>query len=177
MVPLPGTVRADGTINYNAVNAVAATIMLHGTADRESTWEFMRWYCGKDAQAAYGSDLVTTIGQAAKYNTANREAIASMPWTTSEYTALSDQFNNLSAIQNFPGAYIFARYLNFAQLSVVNDGADPVTELQSYVTTINKEITRKREEFGLPTLEAGKTYATSPEVYEEMQAWLAENGN
>ena len=177
MVPLPGTVRADGTVNYNAVNAVAATIMLHGTSDPESAWEFMRWYCGKDAQAAYGSDLVTTIGQAAKYHTANREAIAEMPWTTSEYEALSDQFNNLSAIQNFPGAYIFARYLNFAQLSVVNDGADPVTELQSYVTTINKEITRKREEFGLPTLEAGKTYANSPEVYEQMQAWLAENGN
>lgn len=176
MVPLPGTVRSDGTINYNAVNNVAATIMLHGTDDPESTWEFMRWYCGHEAQAAYGSDLVTTIGQAAKYSTANRLAIAEMPWTTSEYTALADQFDNLSAIENYPGAYIFARYLSFAQLAVVNEGADPVTELQSYVTTINKEITRKREEFGLPTLENGKTYATSPEVYEEMQSWLAENG-
>lgn len=176
MVPLPGTVREDGTINYNAVNAVAATIMLHGTSDEESTWEFIRWFCGHEAQAAYGSDLVTTIGQAAKYNTANRLAIAEMPWTTSEYTALSDQFNHLSAIQNYPGAYIFARYLSFAQLSVVNDGVDPVTELQSYVTTINKEITRKRAEFDLPTLEAGKTYQTSPEVKAEMEAWLAENG-
>ncbi len=176
MVPLPGTVQEDGSINYNAVNAVAATVMLHGTSDAESTWEFMRWYCGHDAQAAYGSDLVTTIGQAAKYNTANRLALAEMPWTTSEYEALTDQFNNLSAIENYPGAYIFARYLSFAQLAVINDGADPVTELQSYVTTINKEITRKREEFDLPTLENGKTYETSPEVYEEMQAWLAENG-
>ncbi len=176
MVPLPGTVREDGTINYNAVNAVAATIMLHGTSDEESTWEFIRWFCGHEAQAAYGSDLVTTIGQAAKYNTANRLAIAEMPWTTSEYTALSDQFDHLSAIENYPGAYIFARYLSFAQLSVVNDGADPVTELQSYVTTINKEITRKRAEFDLPTLDAGKTYQTSPEVKDAMDAWLAENG-
>ncbi len=176
MVPLPGTVREDGTINYNAVNAVAATIMLHGTEDEESTWEFIRWFCGHEAQAAYGSDLVTTIGQAAKYNTANRLAIAEMPWTTSEYTALSDQFNHLSAIENYPGAYIFARYLSFAQLAVVNDGADPVTELQSYVTTINKEITRKRAEFDLPTLDAGKTYQTMPEVKAEMEAWLAENG-
>lgn len=176
MVPLPGTVQEDGSINYNAVNAVAATVMLHGAKDTDSTWEFMRWYCGHEAQAAYGSDLVTTIGQAAKYNTANRLAIAEMPWTTSEYEALSDQFNNLSAIANYPGAYIFARYLSFAQLAVVNDGVDPVTKLQSYVTTINKEITRKREEFDLPTLENGKTYETSPEVYEEMQAWLAENG-
>ncbi|MBQ9132925.1 MAG: extracellular solute-binding protein [Clostridia bacterium] len=176
MVPLPGTVQEDGSINYNAVNAVSATVMLHGAKDTDSTWEFMRWYCGHEAQAAYGSDLVTTIGQAAKYNTANRLAIAEMPWTTSEYEALSDQFNNLSAIENYPGAYIFTRYLSFAQLAVVNDGVDPVTELQSYVTTINKEITRKREEFDLPTLANGKTYETSPEVYEEMQAWLAENG-
>ena len=176
MVPLPGTVRADGTFDYRAVNAVAATVMLPGTEDRDSAWEYIRWYCGHKAQAAYGSDLVTTIGQAAKYNTANRLAIAEMPWTTSEYEALSDQFNNLAAIANYPGAYIFARYLSFAQRAVVNEGADPITELQKYVTTINKEITRKREEFDLPTLDTGKTYETSPEVYEEMQAWLAENG-
>ena len=175
MVPLPGTPREDGTVNYNAFNTVAATIMLHGTSDRDSTWEFMKWYCGHEAQAAYGSDLVTTIGQAAKYNTANRLAIAEMPWTTSEYEALSDQFNNLSAVTNYPGAYIFARYLNFALLSVVNEGQDPVVELQSYVATINKEITRKRQEFDLPILEAGKTYETSPEVKAEMEAWLAEN--
>ena len=175
MVPLPGTVREDGTINYNAVNTVAASIMMHGTKDEESTWQFMKWFCGKDAQAAYGSDLVTTIGQAAKYNTANREALAEMPWTTSEYEALMDQFDNLSAITNYPGAYIFARYLEFAVLGVVNDGADPVTKLQSYVNTINKEITRKREEFELPTLELGKTYETSPEVKAEMEQWLAEH--
>ncbi len=176
MVPLPGTEREDGTVNYDAYNTVAATIMLHGTSDENSTWEFMKWYCGHDAQSAYGSDLVTTIGQAAKYNTANRLAIAEMPWTTSEYEALSDQFDNLSAVTNYPGAYIFARYLNFALLDVVNNGADPVVKLQSYVATINKEITRKREEFDLPTLEVGKTYETSPEVKEAMETWLAENG-
>lgn len=176
MTTLPGTVREDGTINYNAVNAIAATIMLHGTDNEEDTWKFIKWFCGKDAQAAYGSDLVTTIGQAAKYNTANREAIKEMPWTTRELAALSDQFNHLSAIENYPGAYIFARYLNFAQLAVVNNGVDPVTELQSYVTTINKEITRKRSEFDLPTLEPGKTYANSPEVKAAMDEWLATNG-
>ncbi len=175
MVPLPGTVREDGTVNYNAVNTVAATILMHGTKDEESTWQFMKWFCGHDAQAAYGSDLVTTIGQAAKYNTANQQALAEMPWTASEYEALMDQFNNLSAVTNYPGAYIFARYLNFAVLGVVNDGDDPVTKLQSYVNTINKEITRKREEFDLPTLELGKTYETSPEVKEEMEQWLKEH--
>ena len=58
---------------------------------------------------------------------------------------------------------------------MVNEGQDPVVELQGYVATINKEITRKREEFDLPILEAGKTYETSPEVKAEMEAWLAAN--
>ena len=177
MVELPGTYREDGSFHNEAFNTVAATIMLHGTSDHQSTWEFMKWYCGYEAQAAYGSDLVTTIGQAAKYNTANRRAIAEMPWTTSEYTALNNQFKNLSSVTNYPGAYIFARYLNFALLSVVNDGQDPVVELQGYVSTINKEITRKREEFDLPTLEVGKTL--DDEGMEQLNAdwdkWLAEN--
>ena len=175
MVPLPGVYRDDGSYHNEAFNTVAATIMLHGTSDEESTWQFMKWYCGKEAQAAYGSDLVTTIGQAAKYNTANREAIKEMPWTTSEKEALLSQFDNLSAATNYPGAYIFARYLNFAILSVVNDGADPVVELQGYVSTIDKEITRKREEFDLPTLATGKSLSDSPEVVEAMEQWLDEN--
>ena len=175
MVPLPGVYREDGSYHNEAFNTVAATIMLHGTEDEEATWEFMKWYCGKDAQAAYGSDLVTTIGQAAKYNTANKLAIEEMPWTTSEKTALRSQFNNLSAVTNYPGAYIFARYLNFALLSVVNDGQDPVVELQGYVSTINKEIARKRAEFDLPTLDNGKTLENSPEVQSQWDAWLAAN--
>jgi len=181
MHPLPGVYRdADGDgveeLHNEAFNTVAATIMLHGTEQPEATWEFIKWYCGSDAQGKYGSDLVTTIGQAAKYNTANRDAIASMPWTTSEKEALLKQFDNLSAVTNFPGAYIFARYLNFALLSVVNEGQDPVVELQGYVNTINKEITRKREEFDLPVLENGKKLENSPEVKAAMEAWLAENG-
>ena len=175
MVPLPGVYRDDGSYHHEAFNTVAATIMLHGTENQEATWKFMKWYCGKDAQAAYGSDLVTTIGQAAKYNTANKLAIAEMPWTTSEREALTEQFNHLSAVTNYPGAYIFARYLNFALLSVVNDGQDPVVELQGYVSTINKEISRKREEFDLATLENGKTLEDSPEVKAVWDKWRADN--
>ena len=65
MVPLPGTVREDGSVNYNAVNTVAASIMMHGTKDEDSTWQFMKWFCGKDAQASLrAATSSTTIGQA-----------------------------------------------------------------------------------------------------------------
>ena len=43
------------------------------------------------------------------------------------------------------------RYMGFAFLDAVNDGADPVDSLTRYIDTINKELTRKRMEFDLPT--------------------------
>jgi len=101
--------------------------------------------------------MVAIIGPSAKHATANVKALSEMPWTSSEYEQLSYQFNNLASIPNYPGSYIIGRYTNFAFLAAYEDNADPITELQSYITIINKEITRKREEFGLETLELGQT--------------------
>ena len=76
-----------------------------------------------------------------------------------EYMQGKGKFNNLAAIPNYPGAYIVARYTNFAFLDAFNNGADPTTALSDYIDIINEEITRKREEFALETLEAGQTLA------------------
>ena len=51
------------------------------------------------------------------------------------------------------------RYISFAFLNAYNKGKEPVEQLRSYITAINKEITRKREEFGMETLELGQTLA------------------
>lgn len=156
-VPLPGVMQEDGTIKNCSIAAVVAVAMLTGCNDQQATWEFMKWFCGKDAQAKYSNGLATTIGPAAKHPTANREALAEMPWTSDEKINVLAQFENIAAIYNYPGCYIFARYINFAYLAAVNDDKDPIEELRSYITTINKEITRKRKEFGLDTLELGET--------------------
>jgi hypothetical protein len=103
--------------------------------------------------------MVALIGPSAKHATANIEALASLPWTNEEYTQLKAQFDNLASIPNYPGSYIIDRYTNFAFLDAYNEGADPVEELRRYIITINKEITRKRNEFGLEVLEDGQTLA------------------
>ena len=59
------------------------------------------------------------------------------------------QFANLAAVPEYPGSYIISRYVNFAFLAVYNDNADAADSLQSYVIEINKELTRKRQEFGM----------------------------
>ena len=159
-VPLPGEMQEDGTINNCAVSSITATVMVKGCDtpdDQARAWQFMKWYTGKQCQTDYSNEMVAIMGPSAKYNTANKEALSELPWTMEEYTQISAQFENLAAVPNYPGAYIIGRYTSFAFLAAYNEKADPVESLMSYINTINKEITRKREEFGLETLEIGQT--------------------
>jgi hypothetical protein len=159
-IPLPGVEdKNTGKINNASISGVNADVMIGGTNHEEWAWEYLKWYTGASCQTQYANEMVAIMGDSAKHNTANKEALASMPWTTEEYIEVSKQFNNLASVPNYPGAYYIDRYTNFAFLDAYNNDADPVTELLSYINTINKEITRKRAEFNLETLEIGQTLA------------------
>ena len=158
--PVPGYEDETGKINNVAVSTATAIVMITDCKNEAGAWEFMKWHVGAQCQSDYSNEMVAIIGPSAKHATANMEALASLPWTSAEYEQLNYQFQNLAAIPNYPGSYIIDRYTNFAFLAALNNGADPVEELQGYITTINKEITRKREEFGLETLDyIGQTLA------------------
>jgi ABC-type glycerol-3-phosphate transport system substrate-binding protein len=170
---VPGTERSDGTISSVSIAGVSAVVMMNGVEDAAASWRFMKWQISSDVQASYGNSMVALIGPSAKYNTANRDALFKMSWTTEEYENLYAQYNNLATIPNYPGAYIIDRYLNFAFLNSYNDGADPVEQLKGYVKTINKEITRKREEFELPVL-ADKATSTEEQKIALVDAAIEE---
>lgn len=160
-VPLPGYEQEDGTINNASVSTTTAAVLIRkNNGDYDNAWSFIKWYTDAPCQTEYANEMVAIIGDSAKQATANREALESMPWTRDEYVEVAKQFENLAAIPNYPGYYIIDRYTNFAFLSAYNDDADPSTELLSYINIINTEITRKREEFKLETLEIGQTLAT-----------------
>ncbi len=162
-VPIPGTEIFDEYgnvigVNNTADSTITAVVMISeiGEVQEAAAWEFMKWYTGADCQAAYANEMVAIIGDSAKHPTANREALASLPWTRDELAEVEKQFNNLAAIPNYPGSYFIDRHTNFAFLAAYNDDADPTEEILSYINTVNKEITRKREEFNLETLEIGQ---------------------
>lgn len=159
-VPVPGTIQEDGSINNTADSTIAAVVMISGIQNTEAAWDFMKWYTGDECQVEYANEMVAIIGDSAKQPTANRVALESLPWTYSEYVEVAKQFENLAAIPNYPGSYYLDRHTEFAFLSAYNDDADPSTEILSYINTINKEITRKRQEFKLETLEIGQTLAS-----------------
>ena len=169
--PLPGIIETDENgkeiydengdpvINNVAVSACSAIVMIVGCDNEYNAWQFMKWHVGAECQSDYSEEMCAIIGPSAKHSTANLEALEDMPWTTEELKQLKAQFSNLASIPNYPGSYIIGRYTHFAFLSAYNDNEDPTEELLSYITTINKEITRKREEFDLETLRLGGTLA------------------
>ncbi len=158
--PLPGIEDEEGNINHDAVAGVSAVVMITGCDQPENAWKFMKWYVGDECQTDYSNEMVAILGPSAKHATANKIALESLPWTREEYDQIKKQFDNLASIPNYPGAYIVGRYTNFAFLEAYNDNANPKDALDKYIDQINDEITRKRDEFGLETLDKSKKQTT-----------------
>ena len=162
-VPLPGyRDPVTGDVNNDSTSGSSGIIMLKGARDRNVTydaWKFMVWFTSSSAQTNYASEVTAVLGTESKHPTANKKSLYELPWTSSERDNLAEQFDNLVGIPEYPGSYIIGRYVNFAFLDVYNNNADPVVAIQEYVVTINAELTRKRQEFGLAYKEI--TYSNS----------------
>ncbi|MBQ9084532.1 MAG: extracellular solute-binding protein [Clostridia bacterium] len=146
---LPGSFREDGSFNYDSLAGISSLVILYGCDNLLASWQFMQWQTSAEAQAQYGNRMVALIGPSAKYGTANLNAINNLSWTAKEKAAIMNQMEHLSSIVNYPGSYIYNRYMQFAFLDVVNEGANAHDAMMGYIDAINAEIARKRQEFGL----------------------------
>ena len=174
---IPGVATYEGTeqtgVNYTAIAGVSSAIVTKSAEERQNktgqnrigeAWEYIMWCTGAKYTSEYSNRMVSILGPSAKYASANLNALDDMSWTSAEVAAIREQMEHLDAIVNYPGSYIIARYTEFAFYDVVNEGDDPVEALRSYIAAINAEITRKREEFGMKTLQTGEvppSYETS----------------
>ncbi len=162
---LPGFVDENGEINNCSVVTVEGVCLMKGAEDNpEESWKFLEWFTRGNVQANYSNELVAVVGQSSKNATANIEALSELPWSSREYENLMEQFNNTVGITEYPGGYIITRYVDFAFMDVYNDGANATEAMLDYVTEINKEITRKRKEFGFDYIEI--TYSNSADYIE-----------
>ncbi len=150
---VPGVLDEDGNIhNYAMATGSGYTVMTQAKNPEEG-WEYIKWWTGEDAQTRYGVEYEMLVGQGIRHTTANREAIANQSWTTVEAAELQRQYDNVRTIPAMPGSYVLDRYINFAFLNVYNGLGEPAESLVENIKFINAEISRKRKEFGLPTLE------------------------
>ena len=177
---IPGTLNEEtGEINHECISFISGIIMPTGCKNEELAWKFMTWYTDKDFQIDYCNEMVALLGPSAKQAVANLEAFEELPWSESEYKILLKAHTETFAFEAYPGDYFITRYVGFAFNAAYNEGADPSDELLSYISTINKEITRKRKEFDLMVTaewNAIKEYMGYEDFSEWREYWAAERG-
>ncbi|BCN29628.1 extracellular solute-binding protein [Anaeromicropila herbilytica] len=148
---VPGTVKEDGSVDHTVSSTGLGCVMMDSAKDKESSWEFMKWWTSADTQTLYGRELEGLMGAAARYPTANIEAFSELPWPTDDFEALKEQFKTVKGIPQVPGGYYSWRNVNNAFYKVVVENSmAPREALMEYVRYINDEINNKRDEFGLP---------------------------
>lgn len=147
---VPGTELADGSVNHEVASHTTGVMMLNNTDDKESAWEFVKWWTAKDTQISYGREMEGLMGEAARYPTANIEALEELPWPVKDYKNLENQWKWVKGIPQVPGGYFTGRHLDNAFRKVVNANQNPREALSDYILYINDEIEIKRKEFNLP---------------------------
>lgn len=160
---IPGTFNTnnDGSVsvNHRTSSTIGAIQMLRGCGEdnydkhRLEAWEFMKFWVDAPAQERYGNEILALLGASGRHATANLEALKSQPWPAKDRKALEECFEWVMTTYNMPGGYISARYVGFAYNNAYNEGDAPIPALLQYIDQINAELTRKRREFDLPTLE------------------------
>lgn len=153
--PLPGTLKTneDGTtwIDNTYVCDTVQTVIMNGADDKEAAWEFVKWWNETEQQKNYAVTLEAIMGAAARYPAADPNVIAQLGWSNSEREQLLSQYEMLTSMPAVPGYYMNTRMISYAFEDVVADLSNPRETLYLNIRDIDKELTKKREEFGLIT--------------------------
>jgi len=149
---VPGTAQPDGTINRSVPFVGTSSIMFKKNNDHpEEAWEFLKWWTSADVQELYGREMENLQGAAARYPTANVEALSRLPWTVSEYNVIRTQLNDVVGVPEVPGGYFTPRHVDNAFRSAVMGTLlkHPRDAILDYVKYINEELSTKQREFGM----------------------------
>lgn len=149
---LPGTLQADGTINHSGHSQGACCMMIatNDEAKKHNAWEFMKWWVSTDSQVRFGREIESILGSSARYATANIAAINQLAWSEDQLAVIHEQMKVAIGFREVAGGYYTTRHITNAVRKVTNDKTDPRETLLDYARTINEEIVKKRDEFGLP---------------------------
>ncbi len=144
----PATVLADGSQLRYATGSAQAGIMFANTDQKDEAWEFMKWWVSTETQVDFQQQLILNYGLEYLWNSANVEAFAYSPIPQAHKDVILAQWEWLQEPVKLPGSYMQERELSNAWNKIVFDGVNPRVAIDSSIIIINREITRKMEEFG-----------------------------
>jgi ABC-type glycerol-3-phosphate transport system substrate-binding protein len=147
--PVPGTVKDDGSISRAALCGGTGGIIFKNAVDKESAWEFLKWWTSADTQAKYGMEIESLQGASARWPTANLEAFDMMSWPVDVAKSIKAQREEVQGLPEVPGSYMLSRYVGSAIRLSINNGYPPREAILDWNRKINEEIILKRIEFGM----------------------------
>ena len=171
----PATVLADGTQNRYATGSAQASIMFADTDMPDQAWLFMKWWMSAETQVDFQEQLTLNYGMEYLWFSANLDAFKHLQIPDEHKEVILQQWQWLQEPVKLPGSYMQERELSNAWNRIVFDGVNPRVAIDRSVIIINREITRKMEEFGylkdgvkvkefkIPTIETVKRWMENAE--------------
>lgn len=144
----PGVKQADGTINRSQSAVERADIIFENSDKKEEAWEFLQWWLSKDTQIEYAYSLQNRFGPEFLWNSANLVAFAELPFPEEHKKVILEQWEHIKEVPSHPAAYMVEREMSNTWTDIVLNGESLRVAVDKSVMTINREITRKLEEFG-----------------------------
>lgn len=150
---VPGTRQEDGSVRHDVPCVTSAAMIVKNMAEANGTvsesWDFLKWWTAAETQTAYAREMEAVLGTAGRYLVANLESYENAVWPGTMQETVRTVLNDLHGIPQVPGGYITGRYVYNAFITVITDYENAADTLFEYNEMIDKEITKKREEFGL----------------------------
>lgn len=153
----PGVRNSDGVVErWQTGSATSMTLLKSGDDKKDDAgWELLKWWSSADIQTEFMNRLTMLYGKAYIWNSANLEAFNnSVAFATQDKKVILEQWQWMREIPKVPGWYMLERELSNAWNNIVINGQNTRSVIENAVTTVDKELQRKLEEFGY--IENGK---------------------
>lgn len=147
---VPGILDEEtGEIKRYMAGGAESTIMFASNEEREQkAWEFMDWWSSAEVQAEFGQMLQIMYGDEYIWPTANLEAFAMLPFPTADKEVVLEQATYILEAPRLLGGYMLEREMSNIFNNVVVDGENLRSRIDDAVKIVNRETSRKLEEFG-----------------------------
>lgn len=149
MKPMPGMQQENGTINRSTGGMSQTGMIFKSSNMQEEAWQFLKWWTSADVQEQFGTELESILGVEARWNTANVEALERLPWPSEDLEAILEQWEWFREREVVLGGYYTNRHVDNIWNEIVLNGKNRRVAVEAGVKEINRELRKKREEFGL----------------------------
>lgn len=146
---IPGIRQEDGSVSRLHPTMASPCYILSGTEQPQAAWDFIKWWMSSDVQKDYAFRLQTTYGETYLWMSANIQTIQeSTIFNAKEKQIILAQLMETAEITPHPANTFVERALSNAWTSVVVDGEDVRTALDTAQLEAMRGITQKMQEFG-----------------------------